>query len=149
MQTTIDNVPNTQTQTTQQQYSQNNQHNIKKQEHKQKWQKVEHKKRRTNSENINSRKRQMSISDYWLNKPIETSNTYEKLNVEETPEIREKLGINLNRIEEKSPPIFVESIENIIPLKQLLEEIAKDKYTIKILRSNQVKIHSIQKNICL
>lgn len=78
-----------QAQTPQQQYSQNNQHSIKKLEQEQKWQKVVHKKRTRNSpENTNIRKRQMSINDYWLNKSVETSNTYEKLNVEETPDIR-------------------------------------------------------------
>lgn len=65
-----------------------------------------HKKRTRNSpENVNARKRQMSISDYWLNKPVETSNIYEKLNMEETSDAREKLDINLNKIEAKAPPI--------------------------------------------
>jgi len=142
MQTTADNASNMQTQKPIQQYSQNSQHNINQQE--QKWKKVEYKKRIRNSpEDTNSRKRQTSISDYWLNKPVETNNIYEKLSDEETSEKSEKLDSNLNRIETKSPPIFVEGVENIIPLKQLLENIAKDKYTIKILRNNQVKIQPL------
>lgn len=142
MQTTADNASKMQTQKSIQQYSQNSQHNINQQE--QKWKKVEYKKRIRNSpEDTNSRKRQTSISDYWLNKPVETNNLYEKLSDEKTSEKSGKLDINVNRIETKSPPIFVEGVENIIPLKQLLENIAKDKYSIKILRNNQVKIQPL------
>ncbi|EFN69515.1 Nucleic-acid-binding protein from transposon X-element, partial [Camponotus floridanus] len=42
----------------------------------------------------------------------------------------------------KSPPIFLDGVENIAPLKQALE-VAKDQYVIKILRDNQVKLQSL------
>lgn len=40
----------------------------------------------------------------------------------------------------KPPPIFLSSVENIRPLLNLLQNIAKDKYDLKILRNNAVKM---------
>ncbi|KNE88947.1 hypothetical protein PSTG_17601, partial [Puccinia striiformis f. sp. tritici PST-78] len=40
----------------------------------------------------------------------------------------------------KPPPIFVDGVSNIQPLYQMLNEIAKDSYDIKIVKSDQVKI---------
>lgn len=140
VQAAINNVSNIQLQTRQQQDSQNDQQNVKNQEQKQNWQKVRYKKKiKSSFGNIDFRKHQTSISDYWLNKPIETSNTYEKLNIEETLDIRKKLDTNLNIIETKASPLFVKGVEHTIPLKQLLEEISKNQYMLKILRNNQIK----------
>ena len=41
---------------------------------------------------------------------------------------------------QKSPPIFVSGVSVIKPLIDLLNEIAKDNYTIKVLPNNEVKI---------
>lgn len=51
--------------------------------------------------------------------------------MEEIQDINKTSDINQNKTEMKAPPIFVEGVENISPLKQLLEDIAKNQYTIK------------------
>jgi flagellin-like hook-associated protein FlgL len=40
----------------------------------------------------------------------------------------------------KHPPIYITDITNISPLIQLLEQIAKQQYEIKVLADNQVKV---------
>lgn len=66
---------------------------------------------------------------------MSTSNTYEKLSDEED---QESNADNIkNKYETKSPPIFPDGVENIAPLKQALDGVAKDQYVIKILRDNQ------------
>ena len=40
----------------------------------------------------------------------------------------------------KPPPIFIDSVSNIKPLYDLLNEVAKDLYDLKIINSDQVKI---------
>lgn len=107
-----------------------------------KWQRVENKKKMRNSpETPTSNKKQTRINDYWLNKPITTSNFYEKLEDEESQKTNDdNSGNNINKEEIKSPPIFVDGVENIAPLKQVLDKIAKDQYALKILKNNQIKI---------
>lgn len=93
-----------------QQYNLNDEQNTKQQEQKQSWQKVEYKKRtRDNPENTDCRKRQTFIKDYQLNKPIEISNSFEKLNEVETQDISKTSDIS-QKIEMKAPPIFVEGV---------------------------------------
>lgn len=89
-------------------------------------------------------KKQATIPNYWLNNPVPTKNSYQPLsqnedetNENETNEDKE-MSNTLNLI--KSPPIFVSGVENITPLKKLLDQVAPDNYTIKILSDNQVKI---------
>lgn len=41
-----------------------------------------------------------------------------------------------NKHEIKSPPIFLDGVENIAPLKQAFDGVAKDQYVIKILRQS-------------
>lgn len=102
----------------------------------QEWQLVKNKKRtRSSPEILKSNKKQTQIKTYLLNKPMSTSNTYEKLSDEEDQNTDSNI---INKYETKSPPIFL-GVENIT-LKQALE-VAKDQYVIKILRDNQVKIH--------
>jgi hypothetical protein len=40
----------------------------------------------------------------------------------------------------KPPPIYITDVKNILPLIQLLEEIAKQQYEIKALAENQIKV---------
>jgi hypothetical protein len=40
----------------------------------------------------------------------------------------------------KPPPIYVTGVQNISPILQLLEQIAKEQYEITALADNQVKI---------
>jgi hypothetical protein len=41
----------------------------------------------------------------------------------------------------KPPPIYVTGVQNISPMLQLLEQIAKDQYEIKTLADTQVKVN--------
>ena len=43
----------------------------------------------------------------------------------------------------KSPPIYISGVSNIRPLKKLLDETAKNQYTIKVLTNNEVKIQPL------
>lgn len=70
------------------------------------------------------------------------SNIYEKLNNDESTDSGKTKVNNVEETAIKAPPIFI-GVENIIPLKSLLDEIAKNQYTIKILRNNQVKIQPL------
>ncbi|KMQ93691.1 nucleic-acid-binding protein from transposon x-element [Lasius niger] len=142
-QTALHDVSNTQPQTQTLMQQQQSQH-TKNQDQCQNWQKVKNKKRIRNSpENTNVRKRQTSINDYWLNSPVETSNIYERLNNDESTDSGKINDNNTGKTVIKAPPIFIEGVENIIPLKFLLDEIAENQYTIKILRNNQVKIQPL------
>ena len=110
----------------------------------QNWQRAVNKKRmRSSPENTNSRKRQTSINDYWLNSPVEISNMFEKLNNEESTDSEKLTDNNMRQNTIKAPPIFIEGVGNIISLKLLLDEIAKNQYTIRILRNNQVRIQPL------
>lgn len=71
------------------------------------------------------------------------SNIYEKLNNDESTDSGKTKVNNVGETAIKAPPIFIEGVENIIPLKSLLDEIAKNQYTIKILRNNQIKIQPL------
>lgn len=51
------------------------------------------------------------------------------------------------KINIKSHPIFLDGVENIASLKQVLDEVAKDQYVIRILRDNQVKIQLLINNL--
>lgn len=42
--------------------------------------------------------------------------------------------------EPKPPPIFITGVKNIKPLIELLQEIAENKYAIKTLSNDQVKV---------
>lgn len=76
-----------------------------------------------------------------LNKPISTRNIYEKLSeIDEQELSTENCGNNLDKDETKSPPIYIDGVENIAPLKQVLDNIPKDQYALKILKNNQVRI---------
>lgn len=113
------------------------------------WSEVQPRKRPRNSpENNNANaQKQTKLSHYWLSNPVPTSNSFEALNLDKTterePEIPDKSL--------KPPPIFVDGVENITPLKQLLDEFAKTEYELKVLRNNSVKIlmktHEVYKKV--
>lgn len=103
------------------------------------WKEANSKKRPRNSpESTNSYKRQSSISDYWLNKPIPTENPFDVLSVEDSAS--EEKSTEQKTKSTKSPPIFVSGVKYIRPLSDLLDVIAKDEYTLKALQDDQVKI---------
>lgn len=104
------------------------------------------KKARTSPEIPTVTKRQTKINDYWLNKPVLTNNSFEALEVEGTQvSVTGTPRYIADEDEEKtkSPPIYIDGVENVAPLKIELDKIAKDQYTIKILKNNQVKIQSL------
>lgn len=78
------------------------------------------------------------ITDYWLNKPIDTKNSFENLQIEEST-IQTANEVT-NPTHSKCPPIFVIGVENIQPLKAVLDVTAKDSYSFKILNNNEVRI---------
>ncbi|KAL0271857.1 UNVERIFIED_CONTAM: hypothetical protein PYX00_008819 [Menopon gallinae] len=75
-------------------------------------------------------------ANYWLSSLIPTTNRFEHL-PDSTPAITESSS---QPPEQKSPPIFVCGVQNIRPLQNLLDQIARDRYSIKLLGSDQVKI---------
>ncbi|KAL0268780.1 UNVERIFIED_CONTAM: hypothetical protein PYX00_002715 [Menopon gallinae] len=84
-------------------------------------------------------------ANYWLSTPIPTTNRFEHL-PDPTPAITESSSLPQ---EQKSPPIFVCGVQNIRPLQNLLDQIARDRYSIKLLGSDQVKIQpSSSENEC-
>lgn len=100
-------------------------------------------KRQRNSPELNiSKKRQTQIQDYWLSKPVATNNSFEELqNIEDTIETTNSGDENSTIVKVyKSPPIYVSGVEDISPLKTLLDKIAINDYTLKILSNNEVKI---------
>lgn len=107
------------------------------------WHTIGRKRERSSRETNSSNKRQLNIKNYWLNKPVSTGNIYEKLSeIDEQELSTENCGNNLDKDETKSPPIYIDGVENIAPLKQVLDNIAKDQYALKILKNNQVRIQS-------
>lgn len=88
-------------------------------------------------------KKQQTLTTYWLSKPTaianKSSNRFEGLPVDE-PGI--EFQNEIAKKEPKPPPIFVSKVDNIQPLKDLLEEIAQNNYEIRILREDELKIQS-------
>ncbi|KMQ85604.1 nucleic-acid-binding protein from transposon x-element [Lasius niger] len=86
-----------------------------------------------------SNTKQPKLLEYWLGTPVATSNRF--ANLDGNDELQE-VGTN-TEIKEKSikpPPIFVDGVNNIKPLTQLLNEHAGENYEIKVLHNEQVKI---------
>lgn len=109
----------------------------------QEWSTVASKKRPLNSpEKTQNQHKQSKMDHYWLSNPISTSNSFSQL--EESEETQEdQCQQPKQKQTEKSPrppPIFVDKVGNIQPLVNLLNEHAKDKYDLKVLRNDQVKI---------
>ena len=101
-------------------------------------------KRNKNSPETNNRlkKRQTLVKDYWLGTLINTKNTFQVLDeTEKSQQSAEETSARIKTF--MSPPIYISGVNNIRPLKDLLDEIAKDQYTIKVLTNNEVKIQSL------
>lgn len=112
------------------------------------WSVVPNRKRRlwTDLQNVITLKRQASNTDYWLNNPT-TNNKFATLtdtNMTESDiidiDVDENKSTEKNINAPKSPPIFVCGVEYISPLKVLLDQIAKEQYTLKVLSNKQIKI---------
>lgn len=98
------------------------------------WQTVPNKKRnRSPDRNLAQNKK----SQYWLGTP--TSNSFEPLQMEDA----QTDGENQPTLKvAQPPPIFIAEVKSIKPLTTLLDEIAKDNFTLKALGNEQVKIQS-------
>jgi hypothetical protein len=77
-------------------------------------------------------------SEHWLNQ-TSTSNRYTALLEEESEDQQQKAGLENTP---KPPPIYITDVQNISPLIQLLEQIAKQQYKIKALADFQVKVQT-------
>lgn len=112
-----------------------------------KWTTVENSRKRGRNSPVNSKtkplyKIQKSIRDYWLKTPIETSNPFTTLDssVETNDDSENQVKNTKETLEQKPPPIYVNGVENIRPLKELLDKTTEGLYTLKILAENEVKI---------
>lgn len=81
--------------------------------------------------------KQTRLSDGWLSKPVETSNAFGAL--QENVNDKDHENANAEEIR-KPPPIFIEGVENIQPLIDLLKICAPNGHTFKCLYNNQVKV---------
>jgi len=112
-------------------------------------QKMSKKRQRTSPEEkankLQQRTKQTKM-DYWLNLPIATDNRYDLLDEEgnsaqETPsETSEPLVKSVTQ--SKPPPVFVAGVGDINPLYKLLDEIATNNYTLRVLNQSEVKIQA-------
>lgn len=84
--------------------------------------------------------KQTKLKDYWLSAPIKTNNRFENLNEESNENEHVENTNEQNEKSPKPPPIFIAGVVNINPLIQLLNDIAKENYEIKITDNDKVKI---------
>lgn len=78
--------------------------------------------------------KQTKLTNYWLGPKTTTTNQFDTLSDDEI----EPQTVT----ESKPPPIFVNEVDNIAPLQELLKIIAPNLYDMKIINSNNVKIMS-------
>jgi hypothetical protein len=79
--------------------------------------------------------------DYWLGENIPTTNRFSSLSEEHMEEADKQ------STEPKPPPIFISGVTNIKPLIDLLNTIAKDKYLVKTLYNNQVRVQPTESSV--
>lgn len=95
------------------------------------------KRSRSSPNNLNNKRKQATLSDYWLaasdNNRI---NRFEILSDEDDDEALSAEQIPAT----KPPPIFVSMVENAQPLICLLNSVANNGFEIKVLRDNEIKI---------
>lgn len=83
----------------------------------------------------NKKQKQQLIDQYWLGVP--TKNRFEALT--ELTELNTNEEPIIPRLP-RPPPIFIDDVENIQPLKLMLDQIAGDQYLMKILYDKKVKV---------
>jgi len=79
--------------------------------------------------------------DYWLGGAIPTTNRFSTLTEESMEEPPKQ------NTEPKPPPIFRSGVMNIKPLIELLNTIAKDKYLVKTLYNDQVRVQPTESSV--
>ena len=83
--------------------------------------------------------KQQKLQDYWLSKPSEYRNQFDILACEDD-ENDTQITTQEPPRQTKPPPIYVSGVENIQPLKKLLQDIADKNYELKLLKENELKI---------
>lgn len=99
-----------------------------------KWKRVEAKRKKQISP-AERKVKQKTIGEYWLSSPAQ-KNRFQVF--QENNDVTEEQSSNTTEI--KPPPIFVHGVNNITPLTDLADSIAKDEYTIKLIGGSQAKI---------
>lgn len=114
-----------------------------------KWHIVENNKKRPRNSPEYKAPKQTKIDDYWLNSHIKMTNRFSCLDNNETDGNDDKEDKDNNQTnpnsnvpnkQVKPPPIFVNGVQNIKPLQELLNSLIKNNYEMKILSYDQVKI---------
>ena len=96
-------------------------------------------------------KKQTTILNYWLGQPqVEPKESENRFSILDTEDGNDEISENIEKIQ-KPPPIFIDGVEQIQPLYDMLNNVANDSYDIRIVNSNQVKIQiktpEIYKNV--
>lgn len=100
------------------------------------WQLVQSKKRFRSPEEEKVRK-QTKITNYWLQKPMETRNRFDELTNQDEETNGDKTNHNS---EPKPPPITVYQVGTTAPIHKLLQDIAQQNYSLKSMGTDKVKI---------
>ena len=97
-------------------------------------------KRLRSPDDENHTRKQVKQRNYWLSNPISTQNRYERLDDNGDLQSEGTENQTNNPDEPKPPPIFVAGVKQINPLIDLLNTIVPDKYAIKALHNDEVRI---------
>jgi hypothetical protein len=96
------------------------------------WTKVSYKRGRSTQEETEREALLAKESQHWLNQ-TSTSSRYTALLLEESVDQQQKAGSeNMS----KPPPIYITGVTNILPLIQLQEHMAFQRYEVKVLAHN-------------
>lgn len=100
------------------------------------WQEENSRKKKRNSPEGLRNVRQKTIMDY-----LQKTNVHNRFQTLSADEEETTTETELNREKEtKPPPIFIPDVLQIKPLIEILNKVAKDGYSFKILAKNQVKV---------
>lgn len=102
------------------------------------WKTVSNKKRLRSPEETSIRK-QTKITEYWLQKPIKTHNRFNGLEKEDDKSNEEEEP-NIPTTIPKPPPITIYKVGYIEHIHKILSAIAPEKYTVKALGPETVKV---------
>ena len=81
----------------------------------------------------------MTLSDYCLGTPEPNrKNYYEAL----SENVELDIVVNVETKVIKPPPLYITSVENVRPLIDLLNKIAKEEFEIKILKLGELKVQA-------
>lgn len=105
-----------------------------------KWTTVKNKRKRSPNHQQFQQFQQTKLTKYWLGTTQQetTANRFSDLVDTEDEEQNPPTVVKVS----KPPPIFVDYVENIAPLQQLLKEVAKDNYELKVMSNNRVRVQS-------